>query len=74
MHNRGSADEPRPALPPAATNCLRRCSSADRVRGETLRARSQGEHSRNQKRRTRRLRVLSARVSARANDLAWEAR
>jgi hypothetical protein len=62
------------ALPHAAVRCLRACGCTDHAHAEELRWRSAGENNRDQKRRTRRLKVDSKQTEARAREFAREAR
>ncbi|MGV8959226.1 MAG: hypothetical protein ACOH1V_02405 [Stenotrophomonas sp.] len=61
-------------LPLRALYCLLFAAARDHRRANLLRQRSNGEHFRNQKRRTRRLSVASRLVEAHSRDTTAEAR
>ncbi len=64
-----------PALPHAATRCMRACSCDDHATAERLRARSSGENGKaRNKRRSIRLKRRAAAGEADAIALAGEAR
>ncbi len=61
-------------LPLRALHCLISAAARDHRRANLLRHRSAGEHSRNQKRRSRRMSVASRLAEAFSRDTAAEAR
>ncbi len=61
-------------LPIRAACCLLAQAARDHARANELRARSAGEHSRNQLRRSRRMAVASRRVEAESRDMVSEVR
>jgi len=61
-------------LPLLAIHCLLGAAAREHVRANVLRPRSAGEHSRNQKRRCRRMSVASRIAEAVSRDIAAEAR
>ncbi len=61
-------------LPLLALHCLRSAAATEHARANVLCQRSAGEHSRNQKRRSRRMSVAGRRAEAEARDIAAEVR
>lgn len=75
MSYRTAADSmPTATLPLRAAYCLLAQAARDHTRANALRARSAGEHSRNQLRRSRRMSVQSRRMEAESRDMAAEVR
>jgi hypothetical protein len=62
------------SLPLRALHCLLHVAAREHRRAILLRGRSAGEHSKNQKRRSRRMGVASRMAEAFARDTAAEAR
>lgn len=65
---------PKAPLPLQAASCLLAHAARDHTRANVLRARSAGEHSGNQLRRSRRMGVAARRVEAASRDMAAEVR
>ncbi len=61
-------------LPLLVIHCLLSAAAREHARANVLRQRSAGEHSRNQKRRSRRMSVASRIAEAVSRDIAAEVR